>query len=73
MNYNMHGINKTISELHGMLKTAEKNIKTTKDVLMVNKGKGIKMMGKGKGKIKASKVFYKPKPNLKTYTQSKTT
>ena len=26
MNYNMHGINKTVSELYAMLKTAEKNI-----------------------------------------------
>ena len=42
MNYNIHGMNKSISELHGMLKTAEKNIKTIKDILMVNKGKGIK-------------------------------
>ena len=40
-----------------MLKTAEKNIKSTKDVLMVNNGKGIKRMEKGKGKIKASKGF----------------
>ena len=39
MNYNMHGMNKTIFELYGMLKTDEKNIKTTKDVLMVNKEK----------------------------------
>ena len=65
MNYNMHGMNKTISELHGMLKTAEKNIKTTKDVLMVNKGKGMKRMGKGKGKIKAFKGLQKPKPKPK--------
>ena len=50
MNYNMHGMNKTVSELHGMLKT-------TKDILMVNKGKGMKRMEKGKGKIKASKGF----------------
>ena len=69
MNYNMHGMNKTISELHGMLKTAEKNIKTTKDVLMVNKGKGMKRMGKGKGKIKASKGFQKSKPKPKPASQ----
>ena len=31
---------KTISELHGMLKTTEQNIKTTNNVLMVQKGKG---------------------------------
>ena len=40
MNFSMHSMDKTVSELHGMLKTAEKNIKnTTKDVLKVNKGK----------------------------------
>ena len=51
MNFNMHSMDKTISELHVMLKTTEKNIKnSTKDVLMVNKGKGMKKVGKGKGK-----------------------
>ena len=51
MNFNMHSMEKTVSELHGMLKTAEKNIKnSTKDVLMVNKGKGMKKVGKGKDK-----------------------
>ena len=65
MNYNMHGMNKTVSELHGMLKTAEKNIKTTKDVLMVNKRKRMKWIGKGKFKIKASKGLQKPKPKPK--------
>ena len=51
MNFNMHSMDKTVSELHGMLKTSEKNIKSsTKDVLMVNKGKGMKKVGKGKGK-----------------------
>ena len=51
MNFNMHSMDKTVSELYGMLKTIEKNIKSsTKDVLMVNKGKGMKKVGKGKGK-----------------------
>ena len=49
MNYNMHDMNKTISKLHGMLKTTEKNIKTTNDVLIVNKRKGMKTMGRGNG------------------------
>ena len=40
MNYNIHNMEKTISELHGLLKTAEQNIKTTSNVLMVQKGKG---------------------------------
>ena len=62
MNYNMHNMEKTVSELHGMLKTAEQNIKNTKDVLMVNKGKGMKRKGKGKRKVKAAKDFQKPKP-----------
>ena len=64
MNFNMHNMEKTVSELHGMLKTAEKNLKSnTKDVLMVNKGKGMKRVGKGKGK--ATKGFQKPKPKPK--------
>ena len=60
MNNNMHNI-ENISELHGMLKTAEQNIKNTKYVLMVNKGKGMKKKGKGKRKVKATKDFKKPK------------
>ena len=73
MNYNMHGMNKIVSELHGILKTAGKSIKTTKDVLMVSKGKGMKRMRKGKGKIKASKGFQKPKlkPKPKPAPQEK--
>ena len=64
MNFNMHNMEKTVSELHGMLKTAEKNLKSnTKDVLMVNKGKGMKRVGKGKGK--ATKGLQKPKPKPK--------
>ncbi|XP_050216848.1 uncharacterized protein LOC126667806 [Mercurialis annua] len=63
MNFNMHNMEKTTTELHGMLKTAEKNIKNEiKDVLMVNKGKGMKRSGKGKGKaFKKSKPKSKPK------------
>ena len=30
MNFNMHGMEKTLAELHGMLKNAEQNIKKTK-------------------------------------------
>ena len=40
MNYNMHNMEKTISEMHRMLKTAEHNIKTTSNVLIVQRGKG---------------------------------
>ena len=62
MNYNMNGWDKPISELHGMLKTAEKNIpRKTPQVLMIREGqvkkknqgkysKGKPQAGKGKGK-----------------------
>ena len=70
MNFNMHGMEKTVSKLHGMLKTAEKNIKnSTKDVIMVNKEKGMKKVGKGKGKN--YKGFQKPKPKPKLKPKSK--
>ena len=53
MNYNMNEMDKSISELHTMLKTAEQNIKSKLGhVLMVQKGKGFKNKGKGKGKGK---------------------
>ena len=35
MNYNMHKMDKSIMELHGMLKNAEQNIQTNSNVLMV--------------------------------------
>ena len=54
MNYNMHNMEKTISELHGMLKTDKQDIRTTSNVLMVQKGKGKdkkrKWVTKGKAK-----------------------
>ena len=61
----MHNMVKTISELHRMLKTAEQNIKTTSNVLMVQKGRGKDMKRKWviKGKTKDNK---KPKPNPDT-------
>ena len=65
MNYNMDNMEKTISELHGMLKTATQNIKTTSNVFMVQKGMGKdtkrKWVTKGKGKDNK-----KPKPNPDT-------
>ena len=65
MNYNMHNMEKTIYELHEMLKTAEQNIKTTSNVLMVQKGKGKDTKRKWftKGKANNNK---KPKPNPDT-------
>ncbi|CAA7021407.1 unnamed protein product [Microthlaspi erraticum] len=57
MNYNMNNMTKTLTELHGMLKSAEPNImKDTPHVLMVQGGKKFKKHGKDKGKGKASWV-----------------
>jgi hypothetical protein len=70
MNFNMHNIEKSITELHGRLKQAKQNIKkNTPNVLMVQKGKGKKNNWKGKatankGKDKAKSKF-KPKPKAK--------
>ena len=62
MNYNMHLIEKSIVELHGMLKNVETNIQKTNPVLMVQKGEGMKRKGKGKGnKAKKGKGQSKPK------------
>ena len=64
MNFNMHGMDKSIAELHGMLKNAEQNIKKANPVLMVQKGKGKGGIGKGKSKLKPKgKVGPKPKGN----------
>ena len=68
MNYNMNNMEKSISELHAMLKTAEQNIKRKpSSVLMVQKGKGMKRKGKGNAKaMKSSKLKPKPKPKAKS-------
>ncbi|KAI9128822.1 hypothetical protein K1719_000305 [Acacia pycnantha] len=68
MNYNMNNMEKSISELHGMLKTAEQSIKKKPiTVLMVQKGKGMKKKGKGKrvGKGSAGKTTESNKPESK--------
>ena len=63
MNYNMNEMDKSISELHTMLKTVEQNIKSKPGhVLMVQNGKGFKGKGKGKGKSNSQP---KPKPEPK--------
>ena len=49
MNYNMHGMAKTLSEVFVMLKTAEVEIKKEHTLLMVNKTVDFKKSG-GKGK-----------------------
>ena len=60
----MNEIDKSIFELHTMLKTAEQNIKSKPGhVLMVQKGKGFKGKGKGKSKGK-SNAQPKLKPEL---------
>ena len=68
MNYNMLHMEKTITELHGMLKNVEINIQKSNLVLMVQKGESMKRKGKGKGnKTKKGKGQSKPKakkPNL---------
>ncbi|KAK9689917.1 hypothetical protein RND81_09G090700 [Saponaria officinalis] len=64
LNYNMNGMEKSLTELHGMLKTAEKKIKTNSrdDVLMVSKGKGFKRSSKGKEKAKVQPTKGPQKP-----------
>ena len=66
MNYNMNEMDKSISELHTMLKTAEQNIKSKSGhVLMDQKGKGFKNKGKGKGRARAKESpMLNPNPNL---------
>ena len=62
MNYNMHHMEKSIVELHGMLKNVETNIQKINLVLMVQKGEYMKRKGKGKGnKAKKGKGQSKPK------------
>ena len=64
MNYNMNEMEKSISELHTMLKIVEHNIKSKPGhVLMVQNRKGFKNKGKSKGKGKGkSNAQPKPKP-----------
>ena len=66
----MNAMDKSIFELHTMLKTAERNIKSKLGyVLMVQNGNGFKKKGKkkvkGKGKGKAGKSNAQPKPKPK--------
>jgi len=65
MNYHMNSLDKTLAELHGMLKTAEESIiKSSNHVMMVQSG-GKKRKRKGKGKGKAQDGIRKPNPNAK--------
>ncbi|XP_078165506.1 uncharacterized protein LOC144560202 [Carex rostrata] len=61
LNFNMNGLEKSMTELHGILKTAEQNLRKPNDVLLVKKKTNFKKKdkrkakgkgnGKGKGKI----------------------
>ena len=62
MNYNMHHMEKSIAELHGMLRNVKMNIQKANPVLMVQKGEEMKRKGKGKrNKAKKGKGQSKPK------------
>jgi hypothetical protein len=72
MNYNMNGWEKTISELHAMLKTAEKNIpRKPSNVLMIREGRVKKTQSqnsKTKAKVakgKGKKIAPRPQPKNK--------
>ena len=68
MNYHMHGIKKTLNELHGMLKAAEQNtpVDNKKDVLVVNNVQGFKKAGKQKNHVQGKgKQVAKPKGGQK--------
>ncbi|XP_056695011.1 uncharacterized protein [Spinacia oleracea] len=64
-NYNMNSMKKSLTELHGMLKTAEKTLKQENkhDMLMVRKGKNFKKSGKNKGKKGKGKASPSSKSN----------
>ena len=67
MNYNMNNMEKSISKLHGMLKTTGQSIKKKPStVLMVQKGKGMKRKGKGNRKGKGSSGKTKESHKLDT-------
>ena len=65
MNYNMQGWNKTISELHQMLKTAEDGMPIKAPAVLYVKSGGVKKQrfrkGKGKGKTVANQPPSQPK------------
>ena len=61
---------KSIVELHGMLKNVETNFQKTNPVLMVQKGEVMKRKGKGKGN-KAKKGKGKSKTKAKKPTPPK--
>ena len=62
MTYNMNALEKSITELHGMLKDAEQNFKKTTPFPMVHKGKGGVGKGKPKDKLRPKSKGKAPKP-----------
>ncbi|KAJ1257246.1 hypothetical protein BS78_K143600 [Paspalum vaginatum] len=65
MNYHMNSLDKTLTELHGMLKTAEDSIKKTSNHVMVVQRDSKKRKRKGKGKGKAEDRIQNSKPDAK--------
>ncbi|WVZ53605.1 hypothetical protein U9M48_004520, partial [Paspalum notatum var. saurae] len=65
MNYHMNGLDKTLTELHGMLKTAEDSIKKTSHHVMMVQRDSKKRRRKGKGKGKAEDRIQKPRTDAK--------
>lgn len=67
MNFNMNGMENTVTELHGMLKSAEGTIKEncSKDVLLVKKGNGFKKYGTKNGGSKGKKPSGPKQPPAK--------
>ncbi|XP_010556021.1 PREDICTED: uncharacterized protein LOC104825396 [Tarenaya hassleriana] len=65
LNYYMNGMDKSLTELHGMLVSAEQNIKTDKSILVMQSEKSSRKRprenGKGKELAKKAKVVVLPK------------
>ncbi|KAJ9544198.1 hypothetical protein OSB04_023905 [Centaurea solstitialis] len=79
INYNMNNMEKTIAELHSMLKTAEQSMGTgtkTKDVLMVKEGgvkrkRGHRNTNKGKDQVQVNPSVPKAVDNSKNKGKGK--
>ena len=74
-NYHMHGVEKDLNELCGMLKTPESDIKKCAGhghVLAVQNKPSFKKQGKPKAKGKAKDSISKPKPKPKDGHKSDT-
>ncbi|KAJ1274607.1 hypothetical protein BS78_05G074500 [Paspalum vaginatum] len=65
MNYHMNSLDKTLTELHGMLKTTKDSIKKTATHVMMIQRDSKKMKRKGKGKGKAEDRIQNPKLDAK--------